>query len=276
MLQNLPFVLSVAVLSYLLVMWIYLHTFSGVQRVMFFVFGCIGLTALYAILAAGYFGVTYAQGGWEIWAIIGAVIALLTIGSLAVSNVGMPFMVSRIRSGKIGKNLLESRKIAQKVEQLKETLSERAERDKIHEDLKASLSAGFRKAADGNSLDYMIGLLEKGADFNRPDGHERTALLRIKGRNDTWQKAVFLLKLGADVNARDEDGLTPLMNAAGQGDPDLIHCLLAGGADTQARDNEGLTALMYFVKSGSGMISTTKSRVTLCLVCDWTTKEKHP
>lgn len=122
MLQNLPFVLSVAMLSFLFVMWIYPRTFSGVQRIFFFVIGTIGLTALYAILAAGYFGITYTQEGWELWAVIGAVISLLIIGSLTVSKVGMLAMVLRIRSGKIGKTLIESKKITKKVEKLKETL----------------------------------------------------------------------------------------------------------------------------------------------------------
>lgn len=93
----------------------------------------------------------------------------------------------------------------------------------------------------------MIELIEKGVDISSPDAYGRTSLMRIDGWNDSWQKAAFLLKLGADVNARDEDGMTPLMNAAAQGDPGLIHCLLAAGADTQARDNEGKTPLMHAI-----------------------------
>ncbi len=175
--------------------------------------GTIGLTALYAILATGYFGITYTQEGWELWAVIGAVISLLIIASITVSKVGMLAMVLRIRSGKIGKTLIESKKITKKVEKLKETLSEGTASDRIHEDLQASRNAAFRKAAEAYALDYMIELIEKSFDISSPDAYGRTSLMRIDGWNDSWQKAAFLLKLGADVNARDEDGMTPLMHA---------------------------------------------------------------
>jgi hypothetical protein len=102
MLQNLPFVISIAVLSYLFVMWIYTFTFSGVQRIMFFVFGTIGLSFLYSFLAAGYFKTTYTQESWEIAVVIGLVVVLMILGPVVVSKVGILIMVSRIRSHQIG------------------------------------------------------------------------------------------------------------------------------------------------------------------------------
>ena len=45
----------------------------------------------------------------------------------------------------------------------------------------------------------------------------------------------------------DEDGHTPLMRAALEGDTATVRALLAGGADVNAKDNEGRTALMFAV-----------------------------
>ena len=230
--------------------------------------GTIGLTALYVILAAGYFGITYTKESWELGVMFAAAVALLILGVLGVSKFEMLVMVSRIRSGKIGKNLLDSKKIARKVKDLRKTLTEGGDREKIHDDLRESLTAEFKEAAEGYGLDYMIELIARGADFKGPYEYERTPLMMINGWTEAGQKAAVLLKLGAGVNACDEDRMTPLMNAAYTKIPDLIHCLLAAGADTQARDSEVKTALMYLVRGAGGMKMTRKSLVTLCLVSD--------
>ena len=52
------------------------------------------------------------------------------------------------------------------------------------------------------------------------------------------------LMAGADVNARDEQGETPLMWAVYSADPELVGTLIKAGADVNAQDNESRTALM--------------------------------
>jgi Ankyrin repeats (3 copies)/Domain of unknown function (DUF6438) len=54
-----------------------------------------------------------------------------------------------------------------------------------------------------------------------------------------------LLAAGADPNAVDFEGATPLMYAAEVGTVELLRALLATGADVNAQDAEGRTALMY-------------------------------
>ena len=48
-------------------------------------------------------------------------------------------------------------------------------------------------------------------------------------------------ELGADVNARDNDGYTPLHHAAARGDNDMIQYLISKGADVTAVARSGQT-----------------------------------
>ena len=62
---------------------------------------------------------------------------------------------------------------------------------------------------------------------------------------DGWVPAVkFLVEvLGADVNARDHNGYTPLHHAASRGDNDLIRYLVSKGADVKAIARSGQTTV---------------------------------
>lgn len=61
----------------------------------------------------------------------------------------------------------------------------------------------------------------------------------------------LLLARGADVNAADANGNTPLMFAADKCDAVLIGSLLAAGAEVGARNNAGLAALEMTIWSGN-------------------------
>ena len=63
-----------------------------------------------------------------------------------------------------------------------------------------------------------------------------------------------LLVKGADINARDGNGFTPLMIAAAQRDIAMVHALLSKGADANLKNNDGGTALIAAIASGNKIL----------------------
>lgn len=59
-----------------------------------------------------------------------------------------------------------------------------------------------------------------------------------------------LLEAGADVNAKNQKGATPLLVGLSRGTPACVPTLLAHGADVNARDMQGRTALMFLTMYG--------------------------
>ena len=64
------------------------------------------------------------------------------------------------------------------------------------------------------------------------------------------ERAKSLIDAGADVNARDIDGWTPLMYAALNGHTEIVELLIESGADVNAEDNNGQTVLMFATRGG--------------------------
>jgi ankyrin repeat protein len=77
----------------------------------------------------------------------------------------------------------------------------------------------------------------------RADPAALKILLRAAIQKRDLTTAQRLLAKGADVNAAGENGFTPLMQAAGRGDPKMVKLLLDHGANARAKDSEERTAL---------------------------------
>lgn len=68
-------------------------------------------------------------------------------------------------------------------------------------------------------------------------------LVVVRGKKVDDLTAV--ITAGADPNAKDRDGRTPLMEAVSTGQPGMVRALLGVGADVNAQDNEDWTALHF-------------------------------
>lgn len=93
-------------------------------------------------------------------------------------------------------------------------------------------------------------LIEAGADVNSRDVDSRTALVEaLTTENDIPPELIaMLIDRGADVNVRIENGLTPLMIAV-SGSPRLVRMLVEAGADVNARDDSGVSVLRMAIDS---------------------------
>src|SRR3989337_1391765 len=102
-------------------------------------------------------------------------------------------------------------------------------------------TALHRLAEKGNNPLINI-LLDHGATIEARDNNGFTPLFdAISQRNKIT--ADFLLQRGANIEAQNNIGLTPLHYAAAYGQQAIVAFLLEHGANIEARDNNGRTAL---------------------------------
>jgi len=108
---------------------------------------------------------------------------------------------------------------------------------------KEELDKRLLKAADGGDLEQVELLIDSGADIDARNSLGWTPLMLSAGDIDSDKTAKFLIMHGADVNAKNKYGLTPLMIAARSGRITIIESLLEYGADIDAQDYRGETAV---------------------------------
>jgi ankyrin repeat protein len=98
-------------------------------------------------------------------------------------------------------------------------------------------------AVSHNSLDCVKLLLDHQANANLPDGSGWTPLIygAYFGANDELLTA--LINHGADVNGRNDRGVTALFLASASGHEDQVRFLLGHGADPRIESTAGYTPL---------------------------------
>jgi ankyrin repeat protein len=105
------------------------------------------------------------------------------------------------------------------------------------------------------SVEEVRKLVKKGANVNAKDSNGDTPLLRFLGgcgASDDIEIMEFMISKGADVNAsHGKYGWTPLMIASEYSHIGPINLLLDNGADINARDLSGETALIHAAFRGS-------------------------
>lgn len=99
------------------------------------------------------------------------------------------------------------------------------------------------QAVAQNDVKKVELLLADGADANAKDKAGWTPLISaaFRGYRDVLKT---LIASGAKVNERAPDGRTALIAAAAERHPEIVHDLIAAGADVDAMDNDGNTALI--------------------------------
>ncbi|EAX99575.1 hypothetical protein TVAG_104560 [Trichomonas vaginalis G3] len=93
-------------------------------------------------------------------------------------------------------------------------------------------------------LEYLI---SKGADINAKTENGSTPL-HYAAKEKCKEAAEILISNGADINAKDKDGWTPLHYPARYNNKETAEILISNGADINAKTENGSTPLHYAAK----------------------------
>ena len=110
------------------------------------------------------------------------------------------------------------------------------------------------RAAAGGHLEIMEWLLEQGADLHQRERTGYNALMAavLNNQADTTRA---LLRHGAEVNGQENsNGLTALMWAVRNDNPQMVEWLLDAGADPSVRNQAGETAAQLVIGTEMEMI----------------------
>ncbi|KAL6706799.1 hypothetical protein ACN47E_005135 [Coniothyrium glycines] len=106
---------------------------------------------------------------------------------------------------------------------------------------------------DGISEVIMFRMLESIPDINSDRADDGTTLIHIAVEYERADLLDILLLKGADINARDKNGQTPLLWAC-DGIPNMARLLLERGADPTIRNKYGETALHIAASTGDNSL----------------------
>lgn len=105
------------------------------------------------------------------------------------------------------------------------------------------------QAAKLGDLKALAALIDAGADINARDhrGYSPLMLAVYLGR---FEVASYLSEMGADVNSTDFNGNSILMGACFKGYMTMVEMLLLNGANPTARNSTGMTAYDFAMTFG--------------------------
>jgi len=119
--------------------------------------------------------------------------------------------------------------------------------------LKPKLNEAILRAAKRGDADSVVLLLRVGADSNAKHQNGNTALIYTAG-NGQAIAVHALLEAGADINAPGEHGNTALMSAVQGEHEEVVKLLVEAGADISMKSEYGETALICAAEKGNRAI----------------------
>ena len=111
----------------------------------------------------------------------------------------------------------------------------------------------FLELCMNGTREEVASAIKAGANMNAADEDNWTVLHCAALGNENPSVLEILIENGANVNAKDNGGNTPLILAVAGGKPKNILLLLDRGADAGIPDNEGNTVREYLPDSTDGV-----------------------
>jgi len=126
--------------------------------------------------------------------------------------------------------------------------------DIIEKQTGGTIQSDFEEACRNGDIKVVMDLIDKGADVNASNNWGNTPLHYALDNGHT-EVAMALIDKGADLNARNNDGYTPLHIALMKGHTEAAMAVIDKGADVNARNNDGYTPLHYALSYGHSEVA---------------------